>query len=186
MKTLNTISFLLVLVAACTVLSSCSLLVASPIHSPRQHFPTLDAPRPHHHGDYMTAETAMGNSRAYQGFISIPAKGGIFEFECATDHFFISKILDSSMPRRKPHTHSNCRCPYTADDYILVDDTNYYGSFYTISCNYDKQSWTIEVDPLTASYSGFMNRDIWVIMWKEGDEVDRELYSLHFRQGSIE
>ena len=88
------------------------------------------------------------------------------------------------MPRRKPHTHSNCRCPYTADDYIVIDDTNYYGSFYTITCNYDKHTWTIEVDPLMANYNEFMRRDIWVIMWKEGDEVDRELYSLHFSQSN--
>lgn len=180
MKALKTISFILVLATACTLLQSCSLLVASPIHYSSPH---LHTGPPHHH-DHVTAEDAILNTRAYQGFISIPAKGGIFEFECSTDQFLISRILDSSMPRRKPHTHSNCRCPYTADDYIVIDDTNYYGSFYTITCNYDKHTWTIEVDPLMANYNEFMRRDIWVIMWKEGDEVDRELYSLHFSQSN--
>ena len=162
MKTFNTISLLLVLVAACTVLSSCSLLVASPIHSSRYYHP----------------QDGNGDRLAYQGFYNIPSKGGIYEFECSTDQFYISNILDSSMSRHRPNSR------YNEDDYEPVDDTVYYGSFYTITCNYEKNTWVIEVDPFPATYGRFGKREVWVTMWKENDEGDGELLSFHFLQGS--
>ena len=176
MKTFKTISLLLVLMATCTVLSSCSLLVASPIHSSR----------PHHHFDNdVPIGNPMGYNQAYHGYFRIPAKGGVYEFECKTDQFYISKILDSSMPMPKSHIHSNCRCATGSyEHFMTVDDSIYYGSFYTITCNNDEHNWTIKIDPFTTTSSDIRRRDVWVIMWREGNYVDNEIYSLHFIQSN--
>jgi len=176
MKTLNTISLLLILVTACTVLSSCSLLVASPIHYPR----------PHHHFDNdVAAINPMEYDKAYNAYFRIPAKGGVYEFECSTDQFIISKVLDSSMPMPFQHTHSNCRCASGSyEHFMAIDASTYNGSFYTITCNNDEQNWTIQIDPFTTTSSENRRRDVWVIMWKEGDNYDTELYSFHFIQNN--
>lgn len=176
MKTLKTISIILVLVAACTHLTSCTLLASSPIHSSRLHL---------HFDDYVADEDPWESNQAYHGFFRIPARGGVYEFECSTDQFFISRILDSSMPLSKPHSQSNCRCSSNSYHHFMsVDASTYSGSFYTITCNYDEHNWTIKVDPLSTTSSELGRRDVWVIMWREGDDVDNEFYSLHFIQSN--
>ena len=176
MKTLHTISLFLVLVAACTVLSSCSLLVASPIHHSRPH---------HHFDNHVAATNPMEYEKTYNAYFRIPAKGGVFEFECSTDQFFISKVLDSSMPMPIQHTHTNCHCASGSyEHFMTVNVSTYCGSFYTINCNNDEQNWTIQIDPFTTTSSEIKRRDVWVIMLKEGDDYDTELYSLHFIQSN--
>jgi hypothetical protein len=67
---------------------------------------------------------------------------------------------------------------------MTVNVSTYCGSFYTINCNNDEQNWTIQIDPFTTTSSEIKRRDVWVIMLKEGDDYDTELYSLHFTQSN--
>lgn len=147
MKSLKHISALLVV--AGTLLSSCTLLESSPLHYPR--------PRP--------SFAPHGIHKNYNGFFQVPAKGGVYEFECANDQFYISKIYDTSLSRE----HSNSRYSIAENGFIPVNDLTYDGAFYTITCNKDEHNWIIEVDPLPTS--GDSNaREVWVLMWDESDE----------------
>lgn len=145
------------LVAAITLLSSCSLLVASPIHS--------HGPHPHYAPH---EEKPLWSKKICKKSFQVPIDGGIYEFECANDEFYISRIFDSSM--LMPETHTNYRYSPTTDDYLSVDDLSYYGPFYTITCDLDKHNWIIKVDPLTATPGEFSYRDIWVFMWDGSDD----------------
>ena len=87
----------------------------------------------------------------------------MYEFDCANDQFYISKIFDSSM--LTPEAYTNCSYSPTTDDYIDVDDFSYYGPFYTITCDLDKQNWIIEVDPLNATPGEISYREVWVFVW---------------------
>ena len=151
MKTHQHISALLILASA--LLSSCSLLVTSPIHShgPRHHFADY-GPRPH------------PNIKVYNELFQVPAEGGIYKFNCANDKFYISRIFDSSMP--VTHNYSNCRYSPTEGDFESVNDVTYSGAFYTITCNKDEHNWIIEVDPLTE----LNYREIRVFMWDGSDD----------------
>ena len=142
---------------ASTLLSSCVLLAPSPIHYSSPH-PYYADQEPSPYG---------GSHKVYNGFIEVPAEGGIYEFECADDHFYISRIFDSSMP--VPGEYSNCRYSPTTDDYISVNDYSYSGSFYTITCNKDEHNWVIKVDPFMAMQDEYNYRDIWVFMWDGSD-----------------
>ena len=156
MKTLKHISALLVV--ASTFLSSCSLLVSSPIHSPGpHHFLAGPVPSPYRGNPQRV-------KKVYNGIIQVSAGGGIYQFECADDQFYISRIFDSSMPVL--HNYSNCRYSPKSDDYISVDDLTYSGSFYTITCNKDEHNWVINIDPLTESDF----REIRVFMWDGSDD----------------
>ncbi len=149
MKTHIHISALLVV--AITFLSSCSLLVSSPLP-----------------GYASYEERPQWNKKICKKSFQVPVDGGVFEFECANDQFYISKIFDSSMPT--PPAHTNCRYSPTTDDYIDVDDLSYYGSFYTVTCNLDQHNWIIKVDPLIATTDEYSYREIWVFMWDESDD----------------
>lgn len=157
MKTHIYISALLV--AAVTLLSSCSLLVASPIHSHRPH--------PH---DASHEERPHRSNKVCKKLFQVPVEGGVYEFDCANDQFYISKIFDSSM--LTPEAYTNCSYSPTTDDYIDVDDFSYYGPFYTITCDLDKQNWIIEVDPLIATPGEISYREVWVFMWDGSDNFN--------------
>ena len=145
------------LVVASTLLSSCVLLAPSPIHYSNPH-PYFADQEPGPYG---------GNHKVYNGVIEVPAEGGIYEFDCADDKFYISRIFDSSMP--VPDNYSNCRYSPKANDYKSVNDYSYSGSFYTITCNKDEHNWVIKVEPLMAASGEYNYRDIWVYMWDGSD-----------------
>ena len=169
MKSLHHISALLVV--ASTLLSSCSLLVSSPIHYPGPH---------HHHDSYESDSYGRHphrNKKVYSGSFQVAPEGGIYEFECANDEFYISRIFDTSMPM--PDLYTDSRYSQTSSDYIYVNDLTYEGSFYTITCNKDKHNWIIEVDPLLAVPGEFGTREIWVFMWDGSDDSN---FVFHFEQ----
>lgn len=168
MKPLNHISVLLV--AASTLLTSCLLLVSSP----------LPPSRPHHYVDH---ESHKGNSNGYDEFYQIPAKGGVFEFQCANDQFNLAVLFDSTTPM--VDQHSNGRCGPTVDKnyYKPVKGSFYDGPYYTITCDKDKHKWTIEVKPLTTKYRGSDKRNICVSMQ---DESDFSTFVLMFEQSLVE
>jgi hypothetical protein len=143
MKTHKHISALLVVASA--LLSSCTLLVSSPLESPR--------PRPY---------TNL-TKNFYNGIIEVPVDGGLYEFDCTDDKFYISKIFDSSMPVLSKNSDSR-HSPET-NNYIPVNDLTYTGSFYTITCNRKEHNWIIEIDPLISNPGELNDRDIWVYMW---------------------
>lgn len=160
MKTHQYISVLLVV--ASTLLSSCSLLVSSPLHYQRPHPYFADYDSNHHRAK------PHWNNKVYNGYIEVPAEGGIYEFDCADDQFYISRIFDSSMP--VPQKHSNCRYSPTSDDFESVNDLTYSGPFYTITCNKDKHNWVIKVDPIMTTTGELNDREIWVFMWDGSDD----------------
>ena len=146
------------LVVASALLSSCELLVSSPIHShgPQHHFAA-------HESSYYRRPHLV--NKVYNGCFEIPAEGGIYEFDCANDQFYIARIFDTSML----YEPFDRRYSPKTDDYIDVDDFSYSGSFYTITCNKDKHNWVIKVDPIMASPDEFSYREIWVLMWDGSD-----------------
>ena len=160
MKTHQHISALLVVASA--LLSSCELLVPSPLHYPRPHPYFAD----HESSSF---EGSPYRHKVYNGLFEVPAEGGIYKFNCADDRFFISRVFDSSMPLPHNHSNSNCRCGQTTSNYISVNDLTYSGSFYTITCNKDEHNWVIKVDPLTATSGEFNDREVWVFMWDGSD-----------------
>ena len=164
MKTHIHISALLVVASA--LLSSCTLLEPSPLPHYNAHVPGFYGGIPH------------SSYRVYNGFIQVPAEGGIYQFDCADDQFYISRIFDSSMP--VPQRHSNCRYSPDSDDYESVNDLEYSGSFYTITCNKNKHNWVIKVDPLS---SGEDYRKICVYMWDGSDDSD---FIFRFEQGGYD
>ena len=165
MKTHKHISALLVV--AITLLSSCSLLVSSPLPSSKPH------PHENHHR----------NSKGYNELFEVSVEGGIFEFNCADDQFYISRVVDSSMPPPHKHSNSKCRCGQTTREYKIVNVLTYSGSFYTITCNRDEHNWVIKIDPLTATYGEFNEREVWVYM---RDESDNSSLVFKFEQGDFE
>ncbi len=156
---------LALLAVASTLLSSCTLLVSSPIPHSGHH---------HHYDDDGGSSYRARPRRVYSRVFQVPAEGGIYEFDCATDQFYISKIYDTSMPTLEPmpryNTHTNCRISPSTDDYESVNDLTYNGSFYTITCDMDKQNWVITVDPFVAFPDEPSIRDIWVLMHDESDD----------------
>ena len=155
MKTHKYISALLVVASA--LLSSCSLLVSSPIHSHR----------PHPHYDYYDEGKPIRNRKVCKKSFKVPIEGGVFEFDCANDQFYISKIFDTSMLMQEAYT-DGLYSPST-DDYTSVDDLSYDGPFYTITCDLDEHKWIMEVDPLMATPGEYSYREVWVCMWDESD-----------------
>ena len=147
------------LVVASALLSSCELLVSSPIHYPSNH----------HHSAYYGSGYYGGrplrNNKVYKGLFEVPADGGTFEFDCADDQFYISRVFDSSMLYERSTSHYSP----TLDDYIDVDDWTYSGTFYTITCNNDEHKWVIDVDPIMATSDELNDREIWVFMWDGSD-----------------
>ena len=119
MKTHIYISALLV--AAVTLLSSCSLLVASPIHSHRPH--------PHYASH---EERPHRSNKVCKKLFQVPIDGGVYE---ANDQFYISKIFDTSM--LMPDAYTDCSYSPTTDEFEDVNDLSYYGPFYTITCDFD-------------------------------------------------
>ena len=160
MRYIKYISALLVM--ASTLLASCTLLASSPIHNPRPH---------HHHGDESSSYGGrpLWNSKFYHGVFRVPAEGGVYEFKCANDKFFISKVYDSSMPW--PHKLKP------------VNDLTYDGPFYTITCNTDQHNWLITVDPLTTISSESDMREVWVSMWDDSDDYN---FVFKFEQSCFE
>ena len=74
-----------------------------------------------------------------------------------------SLLVASPIHSHRPHPH------YA---YIDVDDFSYYGPFYTITCDLDKQNWIIEVDPLNATPGEISYREVWVFMWDGSDNFN--------------
>ena len=155
MKTHKYISALLVMVAS-ALLSSCSLLVSSPIHSYR--------PRPY----YASAgERPLRSPKVCKRSFQVPVDGGVYEFDCANDQFSLPRIFDTSMLMQDAYTDS--RYSPATDDYASLDGLSYDGAFYTITCDLDEHKWTITVDPLMATPGEFSYREVWVCMWDESD-----------------
>ena len=144
------------LVVASALLSSCSLLVSSPLPP--------SGPRPH------SESGSFERKNVYSGVIEVPAEGGIYEFDCADDQFYISRIYDSTMPL--PRKTSNCRHTPTTNDLWPVYDLTYTGSFYTITCNRDEHNWIINIDPLISIPGEFNDRGILVYMWDGSDDYN--------------
>ena len=157
MKTHKHILALLVVVSA--LLSSCELLVSSPIHSYGPH---------HHFAGHGSKLHRRG--RVYNSQLQVPADGGIYEFDCANDEFYISRIFDSTMPVAQRYSQLHCRFSPTADDFELVNDVTYSGPFYTITCNKDEHNWIIQIDPLIATPGKLDYREIRVYMWDGSDD----------------
>lgn len=158
MKTNIYISALLVV--ASTLLSSCELLVSSPIHHSR---------RLHHSVDYESGYyggCSHRDAKVYKEKFEVSAEGGTFEFSCTDDNFYISRVFDSSMLYEPFSGHYS---PAT-DDFIDVGDFTYSGSFYTITCNNDKHKWAITVDPIIATSGDLEYREIWMYMWDGSDD----------------
>ena len=145
------------LVVASALLSSCSLLVSSPLPP--------SGPRPHSESDSFGRKNYV-----YSGIIEVPAEGGIYEFDCADDQFYISRIYDSTMPL--PRKTSNCRHTPTTNDLWPVYDLTYTGSFYTITCNRDEHNWIINIDPLISIPGEYNDRGILVYMWDGSDDYN--------------
>lgn len=161
------------LVVAIDLLSSCSLLVSSPLPSPRPH---------PYYASY--GGSPYRNNKVCKKSFHVPIEGGVYEFNCANDQFYISKIFDSSMIM--PQAHSNCRYSPTTDDYITVGDLSYNGPFYTITCNLDKHNWIIKVDPLMSTPDECSDRDIWVFMWDESDDYHFVFLFEQYNNDSLE
>ena len=162
MKTLKYIaaSFLM----ASTLLSSCTLLCSSPIPHSSSHN--------HYYGPW--SSHYGGSMKIYNGLFQVPAEGGVYKFNCADDQFYISRVFDSSMPIPEPHRHhgfhSGCSCCLSAINYRTVEDLDYDGTFYTITCNQDEHNWIITVDPLSTTAGESDMREIWVSMWDDSDD----------------
>lgn len=166
MKTIKYISALLVV--SSTLLSSCSLLVSSPLPSSR--------PRPHPHPHPVAhGGSSYGgsrkNSKVYNDLFRVSVEGGTYEFDCANDQFYIAKIYDSSILLPDMYTNYDSYTP-TASDFIPVNDLTFDGSFYTITCNRDKNNWVITIDPLKAMPGELNEREVWVHMWDESDNYN--------------
>lgn len=71
-----------------------------------------------------------------------------------------------------PEAYTNYSYSPTTDEYIDVDDLSYYGPFYTITCDLDKQNWIIKIDPFTATPGEISYREIWVFMWDRSDNFN--------------
>ena len=145
-----------------TLLSSCSLLVSSPIHYSR---PSNHGRHPHR------------NHKVYNGSYEVPAEGCTFEFDCANDDFYILRIFDSSLPVTQGLSNSRFFPSY--NDCISVNDLTYAGPFYTITCNQDEQNWNITVDPITTTPGMLDNREVWVFM---RDRSDDSYFVIKFEQ----
>ena len=146
------------LVVASALLSSCSLLVLSPTPYYADDETSYYEERPHRFG------------KVYNGLFQVPAEGGIYEFQCANDRFYISKIHDTSMSDR--HQRADRRYSPSINDYKTVNDLTYDGPFYTITCNKEKHNWVIKVDPLTATSDDSSERTVWVYMWDGSDNYN--------------
>ena len=150
MKTLKHISALLVL--ASTLLSSCSLLVSSPLYSTDSLSSYEEDEDEEIFYEYI-GDVSLNND-LYSQVIFIPLDGGTYEFECGYDQFYISKIFDSSLP---------CNFDlFSTEVFRPVNAWVYNGPFYTITCDTRQHTWKIEVEPLI-SMSDI--RQIWVMMW---------------------
>lgn len=154
MKRLQLISVLSIV--SCTLLSSCTLLESSPLPRERRH---------HHDAHYGSSY----NDKTYHGTFQVPAEGGIYEFDCADDDFFISHIMDSSMPM--PAAPQG-RCAPSVEAGRHVNALTYDGPFYTITCHPEKHNWVIEVDPLRVTQWGRNEREVMVFMSDESDYSD--------------
>ena len=165
MKTYKIISAFLVVASA--FLPSCMLLESSPIHSHWPH-PSFAASMPGPHGRI---------SKIYNKSFEVPAEGGIYEFDCADDQFYIARVFDSSMPLSQ--RRSDGRYSPAESDFITVNDLTYTGQFYTITCNKDKHNWVIEVEPLMAAVDEEYYREILVFMW---DGSDNSRFVFRFEQ----
>lgn len=160
------------LVVASTLLSSCSLLVSSPLH----YYPS---PR-YYSDDYESSSyVEPPRGRIYNGAFQVPADGGVFEFDCATDQFHVSKIYDSSMPV----TDYNSRYATPKGNYTSANELTYEGSFYTITCNKDKHNWIIQVYPFITTSDECNEREICVLIW---DGSDHSINRFQFEQISSE
>ena len=150
---------------ASALLSSCSLLVSSP----------LPYHRPHHFSAGYESSSSGGYShgyiKAYNRLFKVSENGGVYKFNCGNDEFFISMIYDSFMPMDFEYSDSR--------NFISVDDLTYSGSFYTITCNKDEHNWIIDVDPLMAAPDEPDMREIWVVMW---DASDNSRFVFKFEQ----
>ena len=145
-------------VVASTLLSSCTLLVSSPL-------PSSD------HANNIIYHS--GKTNGYDEIFQVPAKGGVYEFDCANDQYSISILFDSSMPLPVPRKQSNCRC-YQASETskpITVKGLTYSGPFYTITRNADKHNWIITIDPLTTMSGESDEREVLVSVWDEPHDL---------------
>lgn len=171
MKTLKYISALLVL--ACTLLSSCSLLVASSIY-PSADYLSYDNEEDDEE-DEIYCEYIDDVSRSndvYGEVIYIPVDGGSYEFKCRFDQFYISKIFDSSLPCNFDQ--------FSTQVFRPVNAWVYNGPFYTITCDTRQHTWKIEVEPLI-SMSNI--RQIWVMMWPG---FNNQNFVFQFEQGDYD
>jgi hypothetical protein len=169
MKTPINISILTVVVI--TLLSSCSLLVSSPL--PSSDYLTYYEEEEEEEEDVLFCQTMVAfdwnNDDVYSEVFEIPVDGGYYEFECEYDQFYISKIFDSSLP---------CALDLISTQVFLpVNAWIYNGPFYTITCDTRRHTWRIEVEPFIP-LSGM--RQIWVLMWPGFDQYN---YVFQFEQG---
>lgn len=151
-------------IVTCTLLSSCALLVSSPLPHTGHH---------HHDADYGSSydgRPAHRNDKTYHGTIRVSAEGGIYEIDCADDDFFISYIIDSTMPL--PVSNHNGRCGPMVECGRHVNGLTYDGPFYSIACYQEKHNWVIEFKPLMASLAGRDGREVMVFMSDESDHSD--------------
>ena len=151
-------------IVTCTLLSSCALLVSSPLPHTGHH---------HHDADYGSSydgRPAHRNDKTYHGTIRVPAEGGIYEIDCADDDFFISYIIDSTMPL--PVTTHNGRCGPMVECGRHVNGLTYDGPFYSIACYQEKHNWVIKIAPFRAAMALGDERDIMVHMSDESDYSD--------------
>ncbi len=149
-------------IVTCTLLSSCALLVSSPLPRAGHH---------HHHADSESSYDERHDYRnTYHGTIQVPAEGGIYEIDCADDDFFISYIIDSSMPQSVA-TH-NGRCGSMVECGRHVNGLTYDGPFYSIACYQEKHNWVIEIAPFRAAMALGDEREIMVHMSDESDYSD--------------
>lgn len=170
MKTLKYISALLVL--ACSLLSSCSLLVASSIY-PSDDYLSYDeeeVDEEEYYCEYIDDVTLSND--VYSEVIFIPVDGGSYEFKCRFDQFYISKIFDSSLPCNFDQ--------FSTQVFRPVNAWVYNGPFYTITCDTRQHTWKIEVEPLI-SMSNI--RQIWVMMWPG---FNNQNFVFQFEQGDYD
>ena len=167
MKMLKIISVLLIV--ACTPLSSCLLLAPSPLSS-------SDSLSYYYDDEEEIITPNTGNvswsNDVYSEVFHVSVDGGSFEFECGYDQFYISKIFDSSLP-----------CTFDSFSTQVFRPVNawiYNGPFYTITCDTHAHTWKIEVAPMILTSE---IRQIWVLMWPGFDQYN---YVFQFEQSDSE
>lgn len=99
---------------------------------------------------------AINKNEVYSNVMYIPAEGGSYEFEYLNESFRIASVYDSSIPP--------VNSPFSTRLFKTVNSLSYNGPYYSITCDREKNTWKIVVDPMAQTFDP-ETRSIYVLMW---------------------